>query len=315
MPRKKDTREYTWKDLEGHIAPAVLCAPRTGSDPTSTCPQVHPRVIGYVVRQVVGKPWADHFVLIAAVCAAQRRDVGTLEQVLSKLHARFSSLFPLFELTSVRQWSIDQHLVPYVRGTAPSQDPLATRVDFFKRYMSATNLVASWLDFLPVAQQDQYRPFLLPTINPFLAEEFAKLVKEAERQQKEQRKQETEAVVPQFTLLRAEAHFRFNRMARLWQAYQQALVGVLPDHSNLPLEFSYEEGEPPVERIVCRLWDRRSFVLHPDHVNKYHENTVRLARKNGIHLQTSVMTSSSNMSKQNGWKEMALQRACGSLTS
>lgn len=279
MPRKKDTREYAWKDLERHIAPAVLCAPRTGSDPTSTWPQVHPRVIGYVVRQVLGKPWADHLVLIAAVCAAQRRDVGTIELVVSKLHARFSSLFPLFELTSVRQWSIDQHLVPYVRGAASSQDPLATRVDFFKRYMSATNLVASWLDFLPVAQQDQYRSFLLPTINPFLAEEFTKLVKEAERQQKEQRKQETEAVVPQFTLLRAEAHFRFNRMTRLWQAYQQALVGVLPDHSNLPLEFSYEEGDPPVERIVCRLWDRRSFVLHPDHVDKYHQNTVRLARK------------------------------------
>jgi hypothetical protein len=218
MPRKKDTQEYTWKDLEGHIAPAVLCAPRTGSDPTSTWPQVHPRVIGDVVGQVLANPWADHLVLICAVCAAQRRDVGTIEQVVSKLHARFSSLFLLFELTSVHQWSLDQHLVPYVRGAASSQDPLATRVDFFQRYMGATNLVASWLDFLPVAQQEPYRAFLLPTINPFLAEEFAKLVKEAHRQQKEQRKQETEAVVPQFTLLRAEAHFRFNRMTRLWQA-------------------------------------------------------------------------------------------------
>lgn len=160
MSRKKDTHEYAWKDLEGHIAPEVLCAPRTGSDPTGTWPQVDPRVIGNVVRQVLGKPWADHFVLSAAVCAAQRRDVSTIEQVVSKLHARFSSLFSLFELTSVHQWNIDQHLVPYVRGATSSQDPLATRVDFFKRYMGATNLVASWLDFLPMREQEQYRSFL-----------------------------------------------------------------------------------------------------------------------------------------------------------
>ena len=92
-------------------------------------------------------------------------------------------------------------------------------------------------------------------------------------------------------------------MTRLWEAYQQALMGVLSDHSNLPLEFSYEEEDPPVERIVCRLWDRRSFVLHPDHIDKYHDNTVALLEKNGIHLRTSVMTSSSNMSKQNSWEE------------
>ncbi len=43
------------------------------------------------------------------------------------------------------------------------------------------------------------------------------------------------------------------------------------------LEFSYEEGEPPVERIHCRLWDRRSFVLHPEHADRYHPDTVGLA--------------------------------------
>src|SRR5450755_2613723 len=47
MQGKKNAQAYTWKDLEGYIAPEVLCAPRTGSDPTSTWPQVHSRVIGY----------------------------------------------------------------------------------------------------------------------------------------------------------------------------------------------------------------------------------------------------------------------------
>ncbi len=278
MPWKTDEHVYTWNDLEGKVASEVFCAPRTEGDPTGEWPVVHARVIGYLVRNVLGKPWADHLTLIAAVMSAQRRDVWTVEQVLRTLHPRFSSLFPVFDLDSASQWSIDQHLVPYMRGEVLSQDPLSSRVTFFKRYMSATNLVASWLDFLPDAQQEVYQPFLLPTVNPFLAEEFSKVEKEVERQQQDHRKEETEAVVPQFTALRAEAHFRYNRMARLWQAYQQALEQVLPNHSNLPLEFSYEEGDPPVERIQCRLWDRRSFVLHPEHAHQYHPDTVSRAR-------------------------------------
>jgi hypothetical protein len=99
------------------------------------------------------------------------------------------------------------------------------------------------------------------------------------QQQQDHRKEETEAVVPQFTALRAAAHFRYNRMRRLWQAYQQALEQVLPDRSNLPFDFSYEEGDPAVERIHFRLWDRRSFVLAPERTPPYHESTIACARK------------------------------------
>lgn len=277
MAWKKDTYPYTWKDLERHVAPEVLCAPRTAGDLTNEWPAAHARVIGYLVRNVVGKPWADHLALIAAVMSAQRRDVRTVECAMQTLHPRFVQLFSYFELDDVRHWSIDRHLIPYLRGSVLPEVPSSARVAFLRRYMSATNLVASWLDFLPADQQVVYQPFLLPTINPFLAEEFAKMEKEVERQQQDHRKEETAAVVPEFSALRAEAHFRYNRMARLWQAYQQALKQVLPDHSNLPLEFSYEEGEPPVERIVCRLWDRRSYVLHPEHT--YHHYTVGIAHR------------------------------------
>jgi len=278
MPWKKDEHAYVWKDLEGHIASSILHAPRTGGDGTGEWPAVHPRIIGYLMRHVVGKPWADSLALIAAVFAAQRRDVATIDQTLVALHARFASLFPLFGLDNVRQWKVDQYLVPYVQGDVLPQDSLHVRVHFGKRYMSATNLVTSWLDFLPAVQQEEYRSFLLPTINPLLAEMLYKEEKELERQRQDHRKEETEAVVPQFTDLRAQAHLRFNRMTRLWQAYQQALDQVLPDHSNLPLAFTYEEGHPPIERIHCRLWDRRSFVLHSEHAGKYHEATLRCAR-------------------------------------
>jgi hypothetical protein len=289
MPRKKAGQAYTWKYLEGKIAPEILCAPRTGGDPSGEWQEVHPRVIGYIVRNVVGEAWADHLTLIAAVLFAQRRDVWTVEHAIGTLHARFWTLYPLFKLDDMRQWNIDQHLVPYMRGEVLPQDPLATRVSFFRRYMGATNLVASWLDFLPTDQQEIYRPYLLPTINPLLSETLYKTEQEWERRQKEQRKEETEAVVPQFTELRATAHFRFNRMSRFWQAYQQAVLQVLPDHSNLPLEFSYEEGEPPVERIVCRLWDRQSFASAPEHgYNAITIKSLEHGRKNFSHERNKV---------------------------
>jgi len=210
MVWKKDEHAYTWSDLDGHVAPEVLCAPRTGSDPTGTWPKVHARVLGYVMRNVRGKPWIDHLALIAAVMTAQRRDVGTGEGTLKMLHQRFSCLFPLFALDSMSQWAIEPHLVSYLRGEVLAQDTLATRMGFFRRYMSATKLVASWWDFLPQAQQNVYRPFVLPALNPFLAEEFSPMEKAWVSQQQTHRKAETEAVVPAFTALRAEAHFRFN---------------------------------------------------------------------------------------------------------
>jgi hypothetical protein len=198
MPRK-DAYPYTWKDLEGQIAPVVLSAPRTGGDPLGEWPGIHARVIGYLVRNVVGKHWADHVTLIAAVHAAQRRDVATVEAIVRTLHVRFLSLFSLFKLSSMSQWNINQHFASYMRGEVPSKDPLSIRTQFFKRYMGATNLIRDWLDCLPDDQQEVYQPFLLPPINSFLAEEFAKMEKETERQQQDHRKEETEAVVPQFT--------------------------------------------------------------------------------------------------------------------
>jgi hypothetical protein len=278
MAWKKDGHVYTWKDLEGKIAPEVLCAPRTGGDPTAEWVGVHERVVGYLVHQVVDKPWADHLTLIVAVLTAQRRDVATVMNALKVLHPRFTLLFSFFELTSVNQWNIDRHLIPYVRGEVLPQDTLSTRVYFLKRYMSATKLVASWLDSLPDREQEVYRSFLFPVVNAFLAETLRKLQEEVTQKQQDHRKEETEAVVPHFTALRAEAHFRYNRMARLWQAHQHALSQVDADHSNLPLEFSYEEGDLPVERVHCRLWDRRSFVLHPEHIHQYANGTVSHAR-------------------------------------
>ena len=46
----KTRQIYTWKDLEGRVAPEVFRAPRTCGDLTGEWQEVHSRSIGYVLR-------------------------------------------------------------------------------------------------------------------------------------------------------------------------------------------------------------------------------------------------------------------------
>ncbi len=276
--KKKEDREAAWLDLAGKIAPEVLCAPKTGGDPHGGWTPVPGLVIGYLLRNVVGSPWADHLALVAAVLSAHNRDVQTVRLTVMSLHARFSALFPALGLTAVDEWRNEIHLPLYLEAKVIPEDTLYMRHLFFRRYSSATRHVQGWLEVLPEAERQQYQCFVLPHIPPFLHDMMSK-EREIIQQQQAHRKEETEAVIPQFATLRAEAHFRFNRLSRLHQAYQQAVSQVLLDRSNLPIEFSYEEGEPPTERLFFRLWDRRSFLLAPEHESHYAAKTRELARR------------------------------------
>src|SRR5258708_18746648 len=250
--KTKQLSEYTWQQLEGNVTPEVLFAPKTDAASTSTWQFIHPRMVRYLLRNVVGKLWMDQLTLVAAVLSAHLRDVQTVHLTIRSLHARFSAIFPSLGLETVDAWKPDLHLPSYLRGEIIPTDSQTTRQLFLKRYTSATKQVCNWLDTLPEAEKQSYRRFVLPLVNPLLIETVSKQ-KEVKQQQQEHRKAETEAVVPQFAALRAEAHFRYNRLMRLRRAYQQALEQVLPDHANLPLEFSYDEGDPPVERFHFKL--------------------------------------------------------------
>ena len=227
----KGTR-YTWGDLAGHIASEVLQAPKTGGDPNGDWPLVHERIAGYIRRNLLGTPWADHVALIAAVLTARRRDVQTVALVVQALHGRFRALFPALELKTIFDWKPDLHLPGYLKGAIVPGDSQYTRQSFLNKYLSATRQVQNWFDALPLTEQEIYRRFVLPVVNPLAIEGLDKK-KEVTRQQQEARKLETAAIVPNFAQLRAEAHFRYNRLARLRQVYQQVLKQVLPDRSNL----------------------------------------------------------------------------------
>jgi hypothetical protein len=275
--QKKERPPISWFDLTGHIAPEVLQAPKTGGDPAGGWPQVHGRVVAYFQNKVVGQPWANHLALIATVLAARRRDVQTIRLTCMVLNARFSSIFPALGLTDMSEWNHEVHLPIYLRGEIVPGDSQYMRQQFFTRYRTATKQTQSWLEALPEEERQRYQPYLFPEVSQFLHEQLSDW-KELTQKQQEHRKAETEAVVPRFAELRAEAHFRYNRMCRLRDAYRQAMAQVLPDHSNLPLDFSYEEGDPPLERLHFRLWDRKSFVLDPAHLSTYTANTRERAK-------------------------------------
>jgi hypothetical protein len=268
-----DVLVQPWQRLAGKIAPEVLAAPKTGGDPRNKgdWPEVHERIVAYLSGNVVGRPWADHLALVAAVLIARRRDVNTVMTVLGILHPRFSALFSDLRLGNMDDWDVHRHIPAYLKEEVRPEDSQATRMEFWKRYSTTAKHCHAWLESLPERERGMYQQFVLPALNP--AQVYG-LVKshEVERQQKQIRKAETDAVVPQFSALRAEAHFRYNRLVRLRQAYQDALrtLQAVPSPA-LPFAFSYEEGADPEqgvpaqERLHFRIWDRRSFALaHPD---------------------------------------------------
>lgn len=269
--------DVSWQDLEGKVASELIYAPKTGGDPNGGWPHVHGRIVRYIQNRVVGTPWANHLTLIAAVLSARRLDVQTVEQAIWGLHLRFSSIFLALGLKTMSDWKVEHHLPLYIKGETAPDDTLTTREEFLRKYKSATKHVQDWLDTLPDTEKRRYEQFALPPVSQFLYEELTKW-KEVRQQQREHRKSETEAVVPHFATLRAEAHLRYNRLMRLRQAYQQAIAQVLSDHSNLPLTFSYDEGTPPLERLHFKLWDQRSFVLDPKHVKLYARKTRKYAK-------------------------------------
>lgn len=269
-----DVTSLPWHRLQGLIAPLVLAAPKTGGDPQTgqEWPQVHERSVNFLLRNAVGKPWANQLTLLAAVMTAQRCDVSTVQDIISLLHRGFAALFPALGLERWEEWNPDQHLLTYLKGEIVPQHSQRQRTEFWWRYGRAARRVNDWHTSLPQAEQSTYEQFLLPRVNRTHFEGVIK-AKEVHEAARADRKTEADAVVPLFADLRAQAHLRMNQLGRLRQAYQQALEQIerLGAECVLPLTFHYEEGADPeqgvpaAERFTFRVWDQRSFVLaHPD---------------------------------------------------
>ncbi len=259
--------------LEGKVAPEVLCAPKTGGDPRSNgqWPDIHGRSIGYLVRNVVGKPWANHLVLVAAVLSAQRYDVSSVKNLLCYVNARLTDFFQVLQLEVVDEWDAESCMIASLKGEIISKDTQGVRALFCTSYLTCVKQVNTWLNSLPPAEKAAYRRFLFPPVHPVAVHGLTKH-RQVIQQARQARKEETDAVLIQFSDLRAEAHYRYNRIGRLRQAYLDAVKMIHLSEARgetelFPFAFSYEEGSDPEhsvpaqERLSFRIWNRRSFVL------------------------------------------------------
>src|SRR5581483_1986325 len=271
---KMQTREeMTRACLEGKVAPEVLGAPKTGGDPRSNgqWPDIYSRSIGYILRNIVGKPWADHLVLVAAVLSAQRYDPSTVKNCLYSVNARLTALFQEKQIESFDEGDADECMVAYLKGELLSNDTQGVRAMFCSCYLTCVKQVHTWLNTLPSSEKEIYQRFLFPPIHPGNVRGLTKH-QQVIQQSRQTRKEETGAVVIQFSDLRAEAHYRYNRIVRLRQAYLDAVKELHRRQTQgetalFPFAFSYEEGSDPEhglpaqERLSFRIWNRRSFVL------------------------------------------------------
>jgi integrase len=261
-----------WDQLVGKIASEILVAPKTGGDPhyQGNWPEVPRKVTSYLERNVIAKPWADTIALLASIMIARRFEVTSVLSKIVTLHSRFTSLFPFLGLERMESWDPARHFPLYLKADVLPDDPQTVRQRFWVTYNSASKLMGQWLGSLPEPQRQIYQKFTLPPVSRLFVEGLIRQ-KEVTQQQQRTRKAETDAVVPRFAAIRAEAHLRYNRIARLRRAYHQALHTWRGKGPDFPATFSYEEGGdkelgiPTHERLWFRIWDRRSFVLaHED---------------------------------------------------
>ena len=260
-----DTPIEPWERLKGKIATEILIAPKTGGDVGGSWLKVHNRLVTYLEKSVVGNPWLDHLALIAAVMTARQRDVNTVANTIAILHTRWRVLFPTLGLETINDWDAEKHLPMYLKGEVLPEDSQYTRTNFWIRYNSATKLVWRWFKTLLETDKQVYQQFVLPEVNYELVSSLVKR-KEVEQQQQQIRKEETDALMYKFPELRALAHGRYNKIARLREKWYEVVEKLKTNQHILPLTFSYQEG---TERLHFRVWDRCSFVLaHQDSYSK-----------------------------------------------
>lgn len=158
------------------------------------------------------------------------------------------------------------------------------RIAFWHFYQAGSRHLKRWITNLPREEQETYRPFALPY--PTDVRELARLcnARKTHFERQEKRKGETDAIMPFYAQLRTHAHLRYNLLTRLRKAYRKAIKAVEDGKLPLPFEFEMREGsdgQQPTERLLFKLWDRRSFVLEhiKEHPQLFSRFTVRDAKE------------------------------------
>lgn len=264
-----NTGGNSWHQLRGLIDPSILTAPGLNWD------EVDPRTIA-LLRKTLAKhplaPWGNTLALVAVVstCIA-RLDAYTVYNRVLTLNARWRALFPAFGLTRFADWRPIEHLPRYLRDTAlPDSD--GTRLHFIETYEWTSGTLQRYLEELSPIERDHYAQWAGPGLPHAVYARLNALHGRTLRAATEQRrKMATDAILPQFPAIRAEAHRRWNQLDRLRAHYTALIAQVEAGTVMLPAAFSYDEQSCGAT-LHFVLWNRQTFVLA--HASAYSRRTL-----------------------------------------
>ncbi len=270
MSNQEDSKlEYYWlQKLQGKIHEDIL-----NYTSSSDWKLVHKETIDYFERNCIGYEWTNHLALIMlARTAYARNSFQTVQKTIRTLNNRFQILFKELNIQSINDWNPDVHLYEYLNQKVIIDHSENQRFELLKIYNSSISTVRNWLtskfDF---SFQERFKPFLLTRCN--ISHSISNQKKVLQLSQGH-RKNETDAIIPHYPVIRGEAHFRWNKLHRLYTKFNELIAKINPTTS-LPLEFNYDE-EKTREKLFFRIWDRPSFTLA--HKDRYSRHSIESAK-------------------------------------
>jgi hypothetical protein len=233
--------------------------------------QVNFRFIRFLSKDVRETPWFQHLALTVAVLATHAcLDRQTVQGYMYTLNARWRTIFSHYQLATFEEWNPLEHIPRYLEDSTLA-DSFKTRQEFLRTYVAVVRHVLAYLRSLPQADRQRYHQWMLPQLPPDLSHKLSRWG-EWVAEQRQRRKEETDALAPNFASVRGEAHLRWNQLQRLQRKFQEAVYLVESGQEPLPLAFSYEESHLG-SRLHFRLWDRYSFLR--EHADLYSDSVHR----------------------------------------
>lgn len=234
------------------------------------------RLLKYLYKNCLKFDWKNQLLLIALMETAKNHDLLTILVRMKTLHPRFKDIFGESNITSFSDFEPDVHLNKYLQGNICVNSSNDKKSRLLSTYISSEYHTKKWINNKFASDEQEYlKKFLLP---PFSSDSrdfsFTKLALE---QAQNTRKDETDAIVPHLSKIRAEANLRWNQMKRLRDAFQQQIRNIEANSISLPIEFSYEEPKRIGEVFHFRLWDKPSFVLN--HQKEFSDTVIKQAKQ------------------------------------
>lgn len=263
-----------YEKMIGHFDTQLMCLQNYKGE--LLIDKLDERLLKYLYNNCLTCDWKNQLLFIAFIYVSRNNDQRSIANTLNILHPRLKDIFGECNITSFSDFEPDVHLYKYLQGNICVNSTNNQKSKLLNNYKSSEYHTNKWIiNNLTSGEQEYYQKFLLP---PFTYDSrdfsFTKLALE---EAQNNRKDETDAILPHLSKIRVEANLRWNQMKRLRDAFQQQIRIVEADSISLPIEFSYAEPKRIGEVFHFRLWDKPSFVLN--HQKDFSDEVIYQAKQ------------------------------------